>query len=187
MIKTWLLTIITVTLLAVSGCGSETTTAAFGLAGGIAASDTIKGMESDLAAREAKLIERYNAEVEADANAEILSRLKAEIQQTVRLRQGVQTARDVLTTIAENKGNPAAQYGAIAAVIASLGLNLFQKRKGDVMTKTTRAIVKGIEAAEKETKPNPTNKVKKSVKTHLVAAGIYAQGDDLIRKLVSAR
>lgn len=187
MTKTWLLTIITVTLLAVGGCGSELTAGGAGLLGGIAASDTIKGMEADLAAREANLIERYNAEVEADANAEILSMLKAEIQQTVRLRQGVQTARDVLATIAENQGNPAAQYGAIAAIIASLGLNLFQKRKGEVMKKTTRAIVKGIEAAEWETKPNPTNKVKKAVKTQLVAAGIYSQGDDLIRQLVSSR
>lgn len=187
MIKTWLLTIITVTMLAVGGCGPETTAAGLGLASGFATSETIKGMEADLAAREAYLIEQYNAEVEAEANAEILDRLKIEIQQTVRLRQGVQSAKDVLAIIAENKGSPGAQYGAIAAIIASLGLNLFQKRKGDVMKKTTRAIVKGIESAEKETKPNPTNKVKAAVKEHLVAAGIYNQGDDLIRQLKAAR
>lgn len=187
MIKTWLLSIITVMLLAAGGCGSNLAVGGGGLLAGIASSETIKGMETDLAAREAKLIEQYNAEVEGQANAEILSRLKAEIQQTVRLQQGVQSAKDVIATFAANQGSPGAQFGAIAAIIASVGLNLFQKRKGDIMKKTTRAIVKGIEAAEKQTKPNPTNKVKVAVKANLQAAGIYNQGDDLIRQHKSAR
>lgn len=186
MIKTWLLSITMVTLLAVGGCGSELA-AGGGLLAGLAASETIKGMEAELEIRETKLIAEYNEQVEGDANAEILSRLKAGIQQTVRLRQGVQTAKDVIAFVANNKGSSSAQYGAIAAIIGSLGLNLLQKRKGDIMKKTTRAIVKGIESAENETKPNPTNRIKAAVKTQLIAAGIYNQGDDLIRQLKTAR
>jgi len=174
-------------ILPLSGCGPEGTAAGIGLASGLAASETIAGIEADLEAREQELIARYNAEVEAEANAEILEQLKAEIYQTVRLRQGVQTAKDVLAIVGENQGNSAAEYGAIAAVIASLGLNLFQKRKGDVMKKTTRAIVKGIESAESISKPNPTNPVKVAIKTQLEAAGVYNQADELIRQLKISR
>jgi len=173
-------------ILPLSGCGSEVTAGGIGLAGGFAASETIKGVEADLAAREQALIERYNAIHAIDVQDERLDKIRRDLEQTVLLRQGAQAARDVAEIVSDGPGT-ATQFGAIAAIIASLGFNIFQKRKGDVMKKTTRAIVKGIESAEAEQKPNPTNPVKTAVKTQLLAAGIYNQGDDLIRQLKVAR
>lgn len=173
-------------ILPLSGCGPEVTAGGIGLAGGFAASETIKGIEADLEAREQALIERYNAALEAGAKADVLDKIEGDINQTVLLQQGAQAAHDVAEIVADGPGS-AETYGAIAAIIASLGFNIFQKRKGDIMKKTTRAIVKGIEAAEEEKKPNPTNPVKVAVKTQLMAAGIYNQGDDLIRQLKISR
>ena len=173
-------------VLPLSGCGSEMTAGGAGLLGGLAASETIKGIESDLERREQALIERYNAALEAGAKADVLDAIESDINKTVLLRQGTQAARDVAEIVADGPGT-AETYGAIAAIIASLGFNIFQKRKGDVMKKTTRAIVKGIESAESETKPNPTNPVKVAIKTQLEAVGIYKQGDDLIRQLKVSR
>ena len=169
-------------ILPLSGCGPEVTAGGIGLAGGFAASETIKGIEADLAIREQALIERYNAIHAIDAQDERLIEIKRDLEQTVLLRQGAQAARDVAEIVSDGPGT-AETYGAIAAIIASLGFNIFQKRKGDVMKKTTRAIVKGIEQAEHEKKTNPKNHVKDAIKIQLRAAGIYNQGDDLIRQL----
>jgi hypothetical protein len=173
-------------LLSLSGCGPEVTAGGIGLASGFAGSETLRGIEADLAAREKELIEKYNRMVEAGEKAETLAEVKRDIERMVLLRQGAQAARDVAEIVSDGPGT-AETYGAIAAIIASLGFNIFQKRKGDIMKKTTRAIVKGIEAAEQEQQPNPTNPVKVAIKQQLQAAGVYAQGDDLIRQLKIAR
>lgn len=78
-------------------------------------------------------------------------------------------------------------YGAAGIAIASIALNSWQKIKGNLMKKTTKAIVKGIELAETEQNPNPTNPVKVAIKTQLQAAGVYNQADELIRRLKAAR
>lgn len=168
------------------GCGSELTAGGGGLLAGLATSETIKGIEADLAAREQELIEKYNRMVDAGAKAETLAEVRRDIENMVRLRQGVQAGKDVVEIVADGPGT-AEKYGAVAVIIASFGYNLFQKRKGDVMKKTTRAIVKGIETAEAQKKPNPTNPVKVAIKNNLQAAGIYNQGDDLIRQFKVAR
>jgi len=173
-------------ILPLSGCGPEMTAGGIGLAGGFAASETIKGIEADLAAREQSLIERYNAIHSIDSKDERLDKISRDLEQTVLLRQAAQAARDVVEIVADGPGT-AQTYGAIAAIIASLGFNVFQKRKGDIMKKTTRAIVKGIESAEQIKKPNPTNHIKVAIKTQLQAAGIYNQGDDLIRHIKATR
>ena len=187
MTKVTFITAIMALILFSTGCGSELTAAGGGLLGGIAASDTVKGIEADLERREQALIDRYNTALEAGAKADVLDAIEEDINKTVSLQQGLQAAKDVVGVIDETSGGSAGQYGAIAAIIASIGLNLFQKRKGDVMKKTTRAIVKGIEAAETETKPNPTNPVKVAIKSQLEAVGVYNQGDDLIRRLKVSR
>jgi hypothetical protein len=173
------MTVIIAMILFTTGCGSELAAGGGGLLGGFAASETMAGIEADLAAREQALIERYNEVHALNAKDEVLKEIEADIRQTVRLQQGVQAAKDVVGIVAETSGGTGSQaekYGAIAAVILSLGLNIFQKRKGDIMKKTTRAIVKGIESAEAETKPNPTNPVKAAIKTQMQAAGIYNPG-----------
>jgi len=162
------------------------TAGGIGLAAGFAGSETLAGIEADLAAREQELIEKYNRMVEAGEKAETLAEVRQDIEKMVLLRQGVQAAKDVSGIVADGPAT-AERYGAIAAIIASLGFNIFQNYKGGIMKKTTRAIVKGIEAAESEQKPNPTNRVKAAVKERLQAAGIYSQGDELIRSIKAAR
>ena len=175
----------------IPGCGStELTAGGLGLAGGIAASKTMQGIEADLERREAALIERYNAAVEAGAKSDVLDSMEDEINTTVRLQQGVAAAKDVLGAVSDaatGKGGSAERYGPLAALLASLAVNYFQKRKGDLMTKTTKAIVKGIEASEKQTKSNPTNPVKMEIAGQLKRLGIYSQADDLINQLKVSR
>ena len=173
-------------ILPLSGCVPEATAGGIGLAGGFAASETIKGIEADLAIREQALIERYNAIHAIDAQDKRLDEINRDLEQTVLLRQGIQAAHDVAEIVSDGPGT-AETYGAIAAIIASLGFNIFQKRKGDVMKKTTKAIVKGIESAEKEQKPNPMNPIKVAIGRELRAAGIYDQGDQLINQLKITR
>jgi len=177
-----------VTLL--GGCGSELTAGGLGLAGGIAASNTMQGIEADLNAREKALIERYNTAVEAGAKSEVLDTIENDINKTVLLQQGVQAAKGIVGAVgdaASGKSGTAEQYGPLAALIASLIYNIIQKRKGDLMTKTTKAIVKGVEAAEKEQKPNPTNPVKAAIAGQMIQAGIYSQADDLVNRLKVSR
>jgi hypothetical protein len=108
----------------------------------------------------------------------------------VLLQQGVQAAKGIAGAVsdaASGKSGTAEQYGPLAALIASLAVNFFQKRKGDLMKKTTKAIVKGIEASEKEITTNPTNPVKMAIAGQLKQLGIYSQADDLINQLKASR
>jgi hypothetical protein len=178
-----------VTLFA-AGCGSELTAGGLGLAGGFAASETVKGIEVDLKAREQALIERYNTAVEAGAKSEVLDTIETDINKTVLLQQGVQAAKGIAGAVsdaASGKSGTAEQYGPLAALIASLIYNIIQKRKGDLMKKTTKAIVKGIEVSEKEITTNPTNPVKMAIAGQLKQLGIYSQADDLINQLKASR
>jgi len=178
-----------VTLFA-AGCGSELTAGGLGLAGGFAASETVKGIEVDLKAREQALIERYNTAVEAGAKSEVLDTIETDINKTVLLQQGIQAAKGIAGAVgdaASGKSGTAEQYGPLAALIASLIYNIIQKRKGDLMKKTTKAIVKGIEVSEKEITTNPTNPVKAAIAEQLKSLGIYSQADDLINQLKASR
>jgi hypothetical protein len=77
-------------------------------------------------------------------------------------------------------------YGAIAVAIASVGVNTWQKIKGNLMKKTTKAIVKGIELADKP-KTNPMSTVKKTIKAEMELAGILDKGNQLVDQLKVAR
>ena len=78
-------------------------------------------------------------------------------------------------------------YAAAGIAIASIALNSWQKVRANLMKKTTKAIVKGIEAAEKVTKPNPTNPIKAAIAAQMKQAGIFSQADDLVNQLKAAR
>jgi len=78
-------------------------------------------------------------------------------------------------------------YGAVGIAVASMVVNGWQQVKGSLMKKTTKAIVRGIEVAEKVEKPNPTNKIKESIKTEMELAGIFDRGNTLVDQLKVAR
>ena len=78
-------------------------------------------------------------------------------------------------------------YAAAAVALASIGVNSWQKVRAVLMTKTTKAIVKGIEAAGENTKTNPKNLIKDSIKTEMQLAGIYDRGNLLVDRLKIAR
>ena len=78
-------------------------------------------------------------------------------------------------------------YGAAGIAIASIALNSWQKVRANLMTKTTKAIVNGIESAGKETKPNQTNPVKVAIRAEMITAGIYDKGNQLVDQLKVTR
>lgn len=137
--------------------------------------------------REQALIARYNELVEAGADAETIEELKQQIEDTVRLQQARDVADQALSADWSDAKEAGGAIGAIAVLGALLIGNIIQKRKGDLMIKTTKAIVKGIEQVDKEQKPNPTNPVKVAIAGQLKQLGIYSQADDLINKLKVAR
>jgi len=77
--------------------------------------------------------------------------------------------------------------GALAIAIGSILVNGWQKVRANLMKKTTKAIVKGIEAAEQVEKPNPTNPVKAAIGDQMRAAGIYDKGNEIVDLLKVSR
>lgn len=78
-------------------------------------------------------------------------------------------------------------YGTAAIAIASIIVNAWQQVRGNLMKKTTKAIVKGIEFGEKETKPNPTSPIKVAIRQEMIMAGIYDRGNQLVDQLKVSR
>jgi len=78
-------------------------------------------------------------------------------------------------------------YAAAGVALASIAINSWQKVRSTLMTKTTKAIVKGIEANEKQKKPNPTNHVKEAIRCQMIDAGIYDRGNRLVDRMKIAR
>lgn len=78
-------------------------------------------------------------------------------------------------------------YGSIAVAVGSIAVGAYEKWRLTVMTKTTKAIVKGIEKAEERLAVNPTNPVKECIGKEMRSAGIYDQGNRLVDQLKLAR
>ncbi len=82
-------------------------------------------------------------------------------------------------------------YGTIAIALASIGVNSWQKVRAVLMTKTTKAIVKGIENADEDVLKKAGNPLRSSVKqeirNEMQAAGIYDKGNKIIDQLKIAR
>jgi len=116
-------------------------------------------------------------------------------QQIGRIDRIVTDANDVVSGVGAVLKSPAGAmlppglqlYGAIAVAIASVGVNAWQKIKGDLMKKTAKAIVKGIELAERELEPNPKSKIKEAIGTEMKLAGVYDRGNKLVDQLKVAR
>jgi len=107
-----------------TGCGSEAAAGGLGLGAGLGLSQTFKGMQADLAQREAALVERYNALHDAGAKAEELADVQRDIEHTVQLRQGVETTERVMGI---DWSDPKAAGGAIA-LIGTLAWTWLSKR-----------------------------------------------------------
>lgn len=117
------LTILSV--LMIGGCGSELTTGAAGLGVGFAASETMKGIEADLAKREQELLDRYAAAVESGAKQETLDELEDKITKTQYAREGVKAGKKILGI----DWNDPYQAGDALSNILFLGYAIFTKRK----------------------------------------------------------
>ena len=123
--KTVVILVLALCCTCIAGCGSESTAAGSGLIGGMALSNTIKGMQADLERREAALVQRYNDLVEAGAKAEELEDVRQQIDQTVKLRQGAETTEHLLGV---DWNDPAAAGGAIG-LIGTLAWSILSKSK----------------------------------------------------------
>jgi len=78
-------------------------------------------------------------------------------------------------------------YGSLAVAAGSIVVGAYEKWRLSIMTKTTKAIVKGIEKAEDQVQTNPTNPIKVAIGAEMRAAGIYDQGNRLVDQLKIAR
>ena len=109
--------------------------------------------------------------------------------------QFVTDANSVVTAAGDVMQSPAGAllppvfqlYGASAIALASIALNSWQKVRANLMKKTTKAIVKGVESAGKVSKTNPANQVKDSIRTEMILAGVYDKGNQLVDQLKVAR
>ena len=109
--------------------------------------------------------------------------------------QLVKDANDIITAGGAVLQSPAGAllppgfqlYGTAAIALASIIVNGWQQIKGNLMKKTTKAIVKGIESAGKTTKTNPTSPVKDAIRHEMITAGIYDRGNQLVDQLKAAR
>ena len=118
-----------------------------------------------------------------------------EEQQIERADRIVTDANDVVSGVGAVLQSPAGAllppdlrlYGTIGVAIASIVVNAWQKIKGNLMAKTTKAIVKGIESVEKQAKTNPANPVKAAIRQQMITAGIFDKGNQLVDQLKVSR
>ena len=114
------------------------------------------------------------------------------------LRQADRTAADVNNLITGAQAilaTPAAAalppdwrlYGSLIFAAGSIVLGAYKQWRLTLMTKTTKAIVKGIEKSEDQVKTNPVNPVKVSIGKEMRAAGIYDQANRIVDQLRIAR
>ena len=115
--------------------------------------------------------------------------------------QFVQDANSVVTAVGGVVQSPAGAllppvfqlYGAAGIALASIIVNGWQQIRGNLMKKTTKAIVKGVDKLDKKNNPNPTvgdvvvGDLKKAIGAEMRAAGIYDRGNQLVDQLKVAR
>lgn len=121
-----------------SGCGQEA-----GIAGGFAASETLKGLQADLNRRQQALIQQYNDLVEAGAQAETLEAMRRKIND---LETAKQTAAAIPAIAGTDWADPAAAGGAIG-MITAIGYAWLKKRD----LQNTKTAVKHFRAGLDET------------------------------------
>jgi len=116
-------------------------------------------------------------------------------EQIKQVDRTVADANDIVAGVAALLETPPARafippdiqlYGAAAIAMTSIVFNGWQKIKGNLMKKTTKAIVRGIEVADKP-KSNPMSAVKKSIETQMKLSGVLDKGNKLVDQLKVAR
>lgn len=130
-----------VALLSLSGCGAEWATAGGGLALGVAGSQTLAGIEADLAAYEQAQLERYKKAVEDGARQEVLDKMSGDIAKVQTVKTGVTTGKKLLGV---NWTDPA-QAGTGIALLATLALQYFTRRK---LSRTEAGVSKHMAQSE---------------------------------------
>jgi len=135
------------------GCGSELATGAAGAAGGFAASETMKGIELDLANREQALIADYTAAVEAGAKQETLEGIESKIENTRIIKQGVETGKEILGV----DWNDPTEAGGAIGLISTLAYAIFTGRK----LKRTQD---GVTSFMKSETPGTANKLDNAIR-----------------------
>jgi len=114
------------------------------------------------------------------------------------LRQADRTAGDVNNLITGAQAilaTPAAAalppdwrlYGTLVLAAGSIVVGAYKQMRLTLMTKTTKAIVKGIEKSADQVQTNPANPVKEAIGKEMRAAGIYDQANQLVDQLKIAR
>jgi hypothetical protein len=78
-------------------------------------------------------------------------------------------------------------YGSMAVAAGSIVLGAYKQWRLTLMTKTTKAIVRGIEKSADQVQTNPANPVKEAIGKEMRAAGIYDQANQLVDQLKIAR
>jgi len=82
--------------------------------------------------------------------------------------------------------SPDLKFGiALGGFVISSLVNAWQEWRLKNMTKTTKAIVKGIETAEKESSGNPpkAKSIKANIEAEMKATKIYDRGNKIVDKL----
>ena len=74
-------------------------------------------------------------------------------------------------------------YGTLATALVMGGAAAYEKWRLSQMSRTTKAIVKGIESAEKEITVNPTNPVKAAIALEMRKAGVFDVGNKIVDRL----
>lgn len=71
-------------------------------------------------------------------------------------------------------------YAGWAAMLVSAGLNFWQKLKGDLVKKTLKTIVAGVEETSEQRTTNPTDPVKANIKVKMEQARIFDKANKLV-------
>lgn len=111
--------------LCITGCNGELLAGGTGLATGLAASETMQGIQKDLAAREAALMARYQEAVESGAQQEVLDKIESQLNNTRYAQESVETTKQALST---DWSDPAAA-GGIIGMLGTLAYAFATKKK----------------------------------------------------------
>jgi len=133
-------------MLGLCGCGSPLLDVGSGVAVGGALSGTIAGMEKDLEAREAKLVELYNKGVEAGAQKEDLDDIEEALYDVRLGKQTVETGKELLGI---DWKDPKETGGAIG-LIATLAYGFLKRKDFLEMAKKYKSHKQGSEKFMRE-------------------------------------
>lgn len=133
-------------LVIAGGCGSPLLNMGGGMAAGGALSNTMTGLEKDLDAREAKLIELYNKGVEDGAQKEYLDQIEKDIYDTRLGKQTVATGKQLLGI---DWKDPKETSGAIGG-IAALAYAWFKRKELREVAKKYKSHKQGAEKFMRE-------------------------------------